>query len=65
MLIKKATAEKLRAVADNMKEDIDHLRSGTRLVNTARRANMVASAEAEADRMEQTQKIHAKHCRCH
>jgi len=49
------TADKLREVADNMQSSIDNKRAD-RLTNTARRANMAAGAEADADRMEHVQK---------
>ncbi|MCP1357404.1 LPD38 domain-containing protein [Aneurinibacillus migulanus] len=50
------TAEKLREVADNMQKDIDAKRA-ERKTNTARRAAMAASAEADADAMTAQQKI--------
>lgn len=47
--------EKIREVADNMQSEIDDLLGGNRLANTARRANMAASAEASGRSMERMQ----------
>ena len=49
-------SDKLRKVADNMQNTIDDKRR-ERLTNTARRARMVASSEADADNMEELQGI--------
>lgn len=49
-------SDKLRKVADNMQSAIDAKRAD-RQTNTARRARMAASAEADADVMENTQGI--------
>lgn len=52
----KAVADKLRTVADNMQSSIDE-KFADRLTNTARRARMAASAEADGIYLQKIQKI--------